>query len=276
MFNKSRNGKGTREWSEFSYNNTEGCSHDCKYCYARITAMEKGRIPNSAAWAEERVISEKVNMEHNRRLSAVTMFPTTHDITPNILADSLTTIGNILKQENHLLIVSKPHLECIRAICDQFGEYREKILFRFTIGSMDEHVCRYFEPGAPTPLERLECLILAKRQGFHTSVSIEPMLENEIGTSEVIKKVYPFVTEDIWIGKMNSAQKRLVFPEPIKSEMLDYFRHVNSDEAVKTLYLRHRNDPKIKWKDSIKEVVRSLTPKVVYRPKAAAKEGSHE
>ena len=74
--------------------------------------------------------------------------------------------------------MSKPHLDCIQAICQQFGDYREKILFRFTIGACDDTVLSFWEPGAPTYAERMASLQYAYEQGFQTSVSVEPMLDS--------------------------------------------------------------------------------------------------
>jgi hypothetical protein len=63
------------------------------------------------------------------------MFPATHDITPGNLAHSMAFLEGMLKQGNELLIVSKPHIECIRRICGSFDQYRQNILFWFTISS---------------------------------------------------------------------------------------------------------------------------------------------
>jgi hypothetical protein len=85
------------------------------------------------------------------------MFPTSHDITPRFLRQSLPTITNLLRH-NQVLIVSKPHLAVVRALCKELAGQKDKILFRFTIGSLKKSTCAFWEPGAPPPRERISAL----------------------------------------------------------------------------------------------------------------------
>lgn len=79
---------------------------------------------------------------------------------------------------NKVLVVSKPHLECIRAICERFDLVKDQILFRFTIGACDDQILSYWEPNAPRYDERKQCLFYAYQAGLRTSVSVEPMLDS--------------------------------------------------------------------------------------------------
>lgn len=273
IINRERTGFGTREWAEESANICLGCSHNCRYCYARDKALSSNLITSEEDWATERVNMEKVNARQYKRDNNLTMFPTNHDITPAILEPCLTVMTNMLQVGKNLLVVSKPHQECIRTICERFTGYKAQILFRFTIGSLDAERTAFFEPGAPTPQERLECLKLACRAGYKTSVSIEPMLEDEIGTRAVISAVYPYVTEDIWIGMMNSLRRRFVGSEQELSESIRYFYHANSRAAVIDLYNRFKDDWKIKWKESVqREIDKYLLDQVEPHPGVMSKE----
>ena len=105
-------------------------------------------------------------------------------------------------------MVSKPHLRCIEELCRDLRPYRDRLLFRFTITARNAAILRFWEPQAPTYAERLACLELAFRQGFATSVSVEPMLD----TADVVAMVdelQPFVTHSIWLGKMNRIAERV-------------------------------------------------------------------
>ena len=135
------------------------------------------------------------------------MFPTTHDISPENLEVNLEGIAHVLNRGHDILIVSKPHLECIKAICDKFIAFKDKILFRFTIGSASDKVLKFWEPNAPDFCERLASLKHAFECGFETSVSCEPMLDERI--EDVVTKVEPYVTDAIWIGKMNNCTARV-------------------------------------------------------------------
>jgi len=135
------------------------------------------------------------------------MYPSSHDITPKFLEIHIRQIQYLLNREFSLLIVSKPHLDCIREICKEFSGYRDKILFRFTIGSSDDKILKFWEPGAPSFEERLSCLKYASDEVFNTSVSCEPMLDNNI--HEVISSVKSYVSDSIWLGKANRLRSCL-------------------------------------------------------------------
>jgi len=152
-------------------------------------------------------------------------------------------------------------LVCIKAICKEFEKYKDKILFRFTIGSANDAVLKFWEPNAPGFKERLACLKLAHKKGFGTSVSCEPMLDNNIDT--VIDKCSPYVTETIWIGKVNhllgiKGRGGLDFNEHSDPATIAKAKELivwQSDENTLKLYERYKNDPMIRWKESIKKVV---------------------
>lgn len=56
------------------------------------------------------------------------MFPTSHDITPKFLQESLT-IRNLLRH-NKVLLVSKPHLPVVRTLCREPKKRKGDIMFR--------------------------------------------------------------------------------------------------------------------------------------------------
>src|ERR1035437_66659 len=117
---------GTKEWSDKSVNFADSCSHLCRYCYSRYNSVKRFKTINAEDWGQEK-ISEKAVNKKQPKYSGVVMIPTIHDITPNILKEAIIVLGNLLKAGNNVLIVSKPHLECIVAICDTFVNYKKKI-----------------------------------------------------------------------------------------------------------------------------------------------------
>ena len=73
---------------------------------------------------------------------------------PHQLGWLLGLFRELLRVGNQVLVVSKPHLDCIEAVCEKFGDYQGQILFRFTIGACDDCVLSFWEPGAPVYAER--------------------------------------------------------------------------------------------------------------------------
>lgn len=245
---------GTTEWAASNLNFIKGCSNDCKYCYSKEMAIRfKRKTPRT--WK-----SEKVNFntykKNVRYRDGYIMFPSTHDITPKYLKLTIDYLERILKNGNKVLIVTKPSYACIKQLCGTFTEYKKQILFRFTIGSSSTKTLKFWEPNAPSYNERKKSLILAYNSGYQTSISCEPMLDNKI--DKVINDLSQYVTDAIWLGKMNFAIRRLKTNGQLNSKTMAAIEQLlkwQSDEAIKSLYAKYQDNPQIKWKESIKKVV---------------------
>jgi DNA repair photolyase len=250
---------GTKEWASSTINIQIGCEHGCKYCYAKTKHVEFGR---SLAYDWEKPVI-KPRLPGIGKRTGIIMFPSTHDITPDNITQVSVVLLRMLEKENDVLLVSKPHLECIKEICRIAEPYKKKqLLFRFTIGSANNEVLKFWEPQAPAFDERLASLKYAFEKGFKTSVSSEPMLDEEI--HKLVEAVEPFVTDSIWIGKMNFAEERVRkngFTDDLtigKVRSLMAFQSI--DENIWNIYYKFRRHPKIKWKESIKKVLGIVVP----------------
>lgn len=204
-------------------------------------ALRFGRIQSEKQWG---------NMEFNHRVTKVKfpnrakkngiMFPSSHDITPEIVDKYIYYLIKIMRTtDNWVLIVSKPHLEVIQKIMNRAQIYSDRIIFRFTITSLNPSILSYYEPNAPDINERLEALQYAWNLGWKTSVSIEPFLDKN--PIPLICLVAPFVNDTIWLGIMNP--KYCQFPLHTYKDM------VNIINDIKQLPDSIKN--KIRLKDSI-------------------------
>lgn len=244
---------GTKEWAAHNENCMNGCAHDCKYCYAKQMAVQyKRRTPDTWRVEEPKNYRKKLSKKEG-----TIMYPTTHDITPTNLQHTIQYLSTILEPGNDVLIVSKPHLSCIKEICDEFECYKNNILFRFTVGSADSETLRFWEPFAPSFEERVEALKYAFEKGYKTSISCEPMLDERIDL--VVDAVSDFVTDSIWLGKMNSAKARITmngeYDADMEQKLGALMEHQENDANMFDLYKKYKDNPKIKWKESIKRVV---------------------
>jgi DNA repair photolyase len=149
-------------------------------------------------WNEPKIRQHDVDRKH-RAYKVRVAFPSTHDIFPSNIDAYLSVLRKLLFAGNEVLIVSKPRLACIQAICDAAKDFKEKFLFRFTIGAMDDEILSFWEPNAPSFLERAESLHYAYSQGFRTSVSTEPMLQSG-AIESMAQKLLPLVNDTMWIG----------------------------------------------------------------------------
>jgi len=254
------------EWT-LSRNNVNfqtGCSNACIYCYGRFMfnaeklKKEAEKHGKKFHWAETEKRAHDIDAHYGLKDGRVG-FPTSHDITPENLIDYLKVLGKLLRAGNKIMIITKPVLECIKAICEASAFFKDKILFRFTITGKSNEVLNFWEPHAPSYEHRLECLKYAKDAGFQTSVSIEPMLEYP-RAQEMIDEMIPFVTDAIWFGKMSKItdiKKLPKYKDPdgrLKTE-LEKVEDGHSVENIKALYEIYKGNPKIKWKLAYKKVL---------------------
>lgn len=250
----ARKAYGTRQWADQTINIIRGCNCGCLGCFAaarahRFKEVELGKWPTEVL--NERAFNAKVPKGHK-----LTMFPSTHNISPEFLEPCAEKIQQILDTGSDVLIVLKPWESVVTALCARFDSFKDRIIYRFTIGSLDNNVLKFWEPGAPSYEERLRCLQYAFEHGFETSVSCEPCWGGDV--DRLISELRPYVTDSIWIGKMNKGRSRMKFngywnPETAAeyNKLMDWY----SDANMIALYNRYKDDPIIRWKESIAKVV---------------------
>ena len=191
------------------------------------------------------------------------MFPTSHDITPENVEEAIGVLRAYTAAGNKVLVVSKPRPECIDRLVQELSYARSQITFRFSIGSADDRILRFWEPGAPSFAQRVEALRLAFNASFETSVSCEPMLDRQIGV--VIQAVRPYVTDTIWLGRANKLLHAVALNCPGNEEVRGRARALlndQPDEWLRELHFRYKSDPMIRFKDSIKKAVGMERPVV--------------
>lgn len=152
--------------------------------------------------------------------------------------------------------MSKPHLDCIDVLTKELSDFKDRIIMRFSIGSMNDGALKFWEPGAATFSERKACLSLAFDRGYQTSVSAEPFLDDRV--LDLFNDLAPLVREKFWIGKMNMVMSRLKSNGRLDSESEKMARVLSfwqSDDRIRDIFLSLRDDPRVAWKESIIKVV---------------------
>lgn len=238
---------GTKEWADKNINCIKGCANNCRYCYAKMMAKRFGRCTEET-WKDMEIRQEAVEKSY-KKYNGRLMFPSSHDIidTPDVKNACFLVMKKLLKAGNELLITTKPSLLITKEIITQFNRYKAQIQFRFTITSHDNQVLSFWEPNAPFYEERLKSLILAFNEGFKTSVSIEPFLDDN--PQDLVKELAPYITESIWLGPMNYIARNNI-PEEDELEYERIRRNVKI-RNLNTIYEELKNFPKIRFKDSM-------------------------
>lgn len=238
---------GTKEWADSNVNCFFGCSNNCRYCYAKLMAIRFKRKTNDN-WKIMEPNQKAFNKKYFKRKGRI-MFPTSHDITNESLTTCLIVLKKLLSSKNIVLITTKPSYDCIKSICNKFENYKRNIQFRFTITSIDNKILKFWEPKAPPFEERLKSLKYAFNKSYKTSVSIEPILDNNL--ISLIKELNPYITESIWIGKMNYVKANKLNLNERK--FYEQIRIINKRQNLSNIIeeVKKLNYKKIRIKDSI-------------------------
>jgi DNA repair photolyase len=251
---------GTREWAGSTVNCVKGCEHDCLYCYARHNAVDRFDQIKPDQWTNMRVDHMQVNKRRGKRRGLV-MFPSSHDITPSVLPHCMTLLRHFINAGNQMLVVTKPHLEVVKAICDR--PWSHDIVFRFSIGMVDDDLRKLWEPGAPSVQERLDAMQHAHEAGFGTSVSAEPLLE-PWNALQVYLACEPFLSKEqgspageFWIGKLNRIRDRVRIKSTDQRRAMEKLIQWQTDQNVMHIVqlFRHHGTRHVRWKDSYKQVI---------------------
>jgi DNA repair photolyase len=223
-------------------------------CFARWNAVDRfHQVKSAEDWKNMKVRLGDIIKGRGKK-SGTVMFPSTHDITPSTIGPCLDVLQQLLRAGNNVLVVSKPHLSCITEICEKCLPYSNNILFRFTIGAMDDKILKYWEPGAPAFQERFKSLQYAYKMGYPTSVSMEPLLDAD-NVVKMFNKLKPYVTNSIWIGKLNKLDARVKIITDEDRNQANRIEKGQTNEKIKEIYKLLKKEPLVKWKESYKEVL---------------------
>jgi DNA repair photolyase len=223
--------KGTKEWATTNVNIYAGCSHDCKYCYAKKMAIRFNR-KTGENWKIMELNQAAYKKGYKNRDGRI-MFPTTHDITEKTKKKCFHVLSRMLAAGNDVLITTKPDYGVIMHLCAHLEPYKDQVQFRFTITSKNNSKLWEWEPGAPAFESRVLALQHAFEAGYKTSISIEPCLDRD--PRELIEILRPHVTESIWLGPMNYAGKHPFNTDEVLMNWVKWFEH----------------DPLVRLKDSV-------------------------
>lgn len=239
----------TKQWAKYTINLFKGrCANGCIYCYRNADIT---RFRENPEW---RIKADPIFKTFKKR-DGVTLYPSAHDIRYEDLTFHISFLANFLASGSNIIIVTKPDYYCIAKLCESLEIFKNQIEFRFTIGSYESDILNFYEPNASTFTERFFSVRLVYLKGYKTSISIEPMLD--LYPERVIEKVLPFVTEHIWIGKINLAKIRLTLNGHADKweQVSELVNWQANDQNILELVQRLSVYPKIKWKDSIQKVI---------------------
>jgi hypothetical protein len=96
---------------------------------------------------------------------------------------------------------------------------------------------------------------------------VDPDLFDEIRVSvflpdTLIGDLLPYVTHSIWIGTMNHLGRFGKGSDMVLQQAIKKIRLGQTDNIIKSIYVRYKDNPIIKWKKETKKVVCIPVPKI--------------
>jgi DNA repair photolyase len=207
---------------DYTLNPYSGCSYNCLFCYIRGSKygehMERSMAVKENAVellnkqlalrakknqfgiivvssATEPYLQVEPELQMTRKLLEVILryrFPV-HVITRSNL---VTRDFDILNEINRTAILP-PDLE---------GKLPAKAIVTFSFSTLDDNIAKIFEPGATPPSQRLMCLEETVASGFHSGVSLMPLLPYITDSEDHLDQFYSTFTK---------AGAKYIFPASI-------------------------------------------------------------
>lgn len=199
---------------EYTINPYSGCTFNCLYCYIRgskygFNMEEKTSVKSNALEVLEKQLHfrAKKNEYGVIVLSSATdpylHFEKEEQLTRNILK-------LILKYKFPVHIITKSNLvtrdfdllheinETAILPDDLRDKLKQKVFITFSFSTTDDNIGKIFEPGATPPSQRLIALKESVNAGFHSGVSLMPLLPYVTDTTESFEKMFnEFKSADI-------------------------------------------------------------------------------
>ena len=182
-----------------------GCFLNCRCCRRDLRYRRVAAPPPDANTSEPRDVRgfrgyvERAS-QTRRRPTAKVIFPCRHEIRPGNLQACGEALDQLLWAECQVVVCTRASWSCVAVLCNAFRRKAHLLTFRIRIGSIDDDVLAFWEPGTPCAEERIEALKYARAAGFETSVGIDPVLDTSIaGIRRVIEAVSPHVSDSIWL-----------------------------------------------------------------------------
>ena len=190
---------------DYSVNPYEGCSCNCQYCYIRGSKYGENLEANLAVKINAlEVLEKQLRNRAKKNEYGIVVIGSATDAYIHHEADYKITQGMLellLKYRFPVFISTKSTLitrdiELLKAIDaaailpnDLKDKLKRGVILSVSISSMDENISNTLEPGAATPLRRLEVLQQLKNEGFLVGVNAIPVLPYISDTDEELERI---------------------------------------------------------------------------------------
>jgi DNA repair photolyase len=190
---------------DYSVNPYEGCSCNCQYCYIRGSRYGENMEDKLAVKINALEVLEK-QLRHRakkKEYGIVTVGSATDAYLPHEATYKITRgmLELLLQYRFPVFISTKSTLitrdtDLLKAIdkaailpADLETTVKRGAILSVSVSTMDKTIAATLEPGAATPLKRLELLQQLKNEGFLAGVNAIPVLPFISDTEEELEKI---------------------------------------------------------------------------------------
>jgi len=207
---------------DYSINPYEGCSFNCIYCYIRGSKYGENMMRTLSAKVNSPELLEKQLSRRamKREYGIICIASSTEPYMPieeklKLTRRSLEIIARY-RFPVHIVTKSKlvlRDLDILKKIdrtsilpADLRPKLNHGAMITFSISILDERIAKIIEPGAPSPVERLETMRKCKEDGFLTGVCYAPTLPFISDTEEqldgMIRNAKDYGADYVFVGTL--------------------------------------------------------------------------
>lgn len=207
---------------DYSLNPYSGCLFNCIYCYIRGSKYGEniGKSLSVKVNAPQLLEKQLKRRAERGEYGIISLFSSTEPYQP--IEEKLRLTRKLLK------IISKYRfpveiatksklvlrdLDILKEIdknailpFDLKPKLKHGVIISFSISTLDEKLAKILEPGAPTPMERLETMQKCKEEGFFTGVCFIPVLpflsDSEEQLDKTVRTVKEYKADFILVGAL--------------------------------------------------------------------------
>jgi DNA repair photolyase len=196
---------------DYSINPYEGCGFNCIYCYIRGSKYgenlaEKLTIKQNAAEILGRQLANRAKKDQFGFI-AVGSATDAYMQVEEELQQTRKLLEVILQHRFPVFIATKStvikrDIDLLKEIdrtailpADFPPAFKRGVILSFSLSSLDEKIAKQVEPGAPSPVERLETLRACKNSGLLAGVNAIPLLPFISDTEEELEKLVTTVKQ---------------------------------------------------------------------------------
>lgn len=171
--------------SRYSLNLTDGCPHECVYCYAR--AMPSS--PPHGIFFSRMGVLERVKrfVRGARVVKPVYMSPVSDPLATRELAELTVRLAEFFVNERIPFYIVTKGVVPLKLL--EVVEGYPFFALQVSLNTLDEEVSRFLEPNAPSPEQRMKNIERAKDYGVFTVLREDPHLPFLTDSVEQVKEL---------------------------------------------------------------------------------------